>query len=124
MGGAIPVAFLACGPQAGFLLVPFDAGPDVSNWVTAGNAMNTLAGKGISVVAPAGGAYSMYTNWEQDGSKQWDTFLSSELPDWLAANKGLAPGGHAVVGAAQRGEAAMAWAALQPARVGYPGAPS
>ncbi|EUA23788.1 esterase family protein [Mycobacterium xenopi 4042] len=53
--------------------------------------MNTLAGKGISVVAPAGGAYSMYTDWEQDGSRQWDTFLSRELPDWLAANKGLAP---------------------------------
>ena len=57
--------------------------------------MNTLAGKGISVAAPAGGAWSMYTNWEQDGSKQWETFLADELPDWLAANKGLAPNGHA-----------------------------
>jgi len=98
-----------------------DAGPDVSNWVTAGNAMNTLAGKGISVVAPAGGAYSMYTNWEQDGSKQWDTFLSSELPGWLAANKGLAPGGHAVVGASQGGYAAMALAAFHPDRFGFAG---
>ena len=94
MGRDIPVAFLAGGPHAVYLLDAFNAAPDVSNWVTAGNAMNTLAGKGISVVAPAGGAYSMYTDWEQDGSKQWDTFLSSELPDWLAANKGLAPGGH------------------------------
>lgn len=92
MGRDIPVAFLAGGPHAVYLLDAFNAGPDVSNWVTAGNAMNTLAGKGISVVAPAGGAYSMYTNWEQDGSKQWDTFLSAELPDWLAANRGLAPG--------------------------------
>lgn len=91
MGRDIPVAFLAGGPHAVYLLDAFNAGPDVSNWVTAGNAMNTLAGKGISVVAPAGGAYSMYTNWEQDGSKQWDTFLSAELPDWLAANRGLAP---------------------------------
>ncbi len=43
----------------------------------------------ISVVCIAGGAYSMYTNWEQDGSKQWDTFcpLSCRL---LAANR-LAP---------------------------------
>lgn len=87
MGRDIPVAFLAGGPHAVYLLDAFNAGPDVSNWVTAGNAMNTLAGKGISVVAPAGGAYSMYTNWEQDGSKQWDTFLSAELPDWLAANR-------------------------------------
>ena len=50
--------------------------------------MNTLAGKGISVAAPADRAFSMYTDWEGDGSKQWETFLSTELPDWLAANKG------------------------------------
>jgi S-formylglutathione hydrolase FrmB len=121
MGRDIPVAFLAGGPHAVYMLDAFDAAPDVSNWVTAGNAMNTLSGKGISVVAPAGGAYSMYTNWEQDGSKQWDTFLSSELPDWLAANKGLAPGGHAAVGVAQGGYGAMALAAFHPDRFGYAG---
>jgi S-formylglutathione hydrolase FrmB len=121
MGRDIPVAFLAGGPHAVYLLDPFDAAPDVSNWVTAGNAMNTLAGKGISVVAPAGGAYSMYTNWENDGSKQWDTFLSSELPNWLAANKGLAPGGHGAVGASQGGYAAMALAAFHPDRFGFAG---
>ena len=56
MGRDIPVAFMAGGPHAVYLLDAFDAAPDVSNWVTAGNAMNTLAGKGISVAAPAGGA--------------------------------------------------------------------
>lgn len=121
MGRDIPVAFLAGGPHAVYLLDAFNAAPDVSNWVTAGNAMNTLGGKGISVVAPAGGAWSMYTNWEQDGSKQWDTFLSSELPDWLAANKGLAPGGHAAVGASQGGYGAMALAAFHPDRFGFAG---
>lgn len=121
MGRDIPVAFLAGGPHAVYLLDAFDAAPDVSNWVTAGNAMNTLAGKGISVAAPAGGAYSMYTNWEQDGSKQWETFLSSELPDYLAANKGLAPGGHGAVGASQGGYAAMALAAFHPDRFGFAG---
>ncbi|AKN18411.1 esterase family protein [Mycobacterium haemophilum] len=121
MGRDIPVAFMAGGPHAVYLLDAFNAAPDVSNWVTAGNAMNTLAGKGISVVAPAGGAYSMYTNWENDGSKQWDTFLSSELPDWLAANRGLAPGGHAAVGASQGGYAAMALAAFHPDRFGFAG---
>jgi S-formylglutathione hydrolase FrmB len=121
MGRDIPVAFLAGGPHAVFLLDAFNAAPDVSNWVTAGNAMNTLAGKGISVAAPAGGAYSMYTDWEADGSKQWDTFLSQELPDWLAANKGIAPNGHGVVGAAQGGYAAMALAAFHPDRFRYAG---
>src|SRR5258708_26131767 len=107
MGRDIPVAFQAGGPHMVVLLDAFNAGPDVSNWVTAGNAMNTLAGKGISVAAPAGGAWSMYTDWEQDGSRQWETFLSGELPDWQAANKGLAPGGHGLVGAAQGGPHAL-----------------
>jgi S-formylglutathione hydrolase FrmB len=121
MGRDIPVAFLAGGPHMVVLLDAFNAAPDVSNWVTAGNAMGTLAGKGISVAAPAGGAFSMYTNWEKDGSKQWETFLTSELPDWLAANKGLAPGGHAAVGASQGGYAAMALATFHPDRYGYAG---
>jgi S-formylglutathione hydrolase FrmB len=119
MGRDIPVAFLAGGPHAVYLLDAFNAGPDVSNWVTAGHAMNTLGGRGVSVVAPAGGAYTMYTDWEQDGSRQWDTFLSHELPDWLAANKGLAPGGHGVVGASQGGYGAAALATFHPDRFRY-----
>jgi len=121
MGRDIPVAFMSGGPHAVYLLDAFNAAPGTSNWVTAGNAMSTLAGKGISVAAPADGAYSMYTDWEQDRSKQWDTFLSSELPDWLAANKGLAPGGHGVVGAAQGGYAAVALGTFHPDRFRYAG---
>jgi len=124
MGRDIPVTFLGGGPHAVYLLDAFDAGDTVSNWVTAGNAMNTLAGKGISVAAPASGAYSLYTDWEQDGSKQWETFLSTELPDWLAANKGLAPGGHAIVGASQGGTAAVALAEFHPDRFRYAGSMS
>jgi S-formylglutathione hydrolase FrmB len=124
MGRDIPVSFLGGGPHAVYLLDAFNAGDPVSNWVTAGNAMTTLAGKGVSVVAPAGGAYSLYTDWEQDGSKQWATFLSSELPGWLAANKGLAPGGHAIVGAAQGGTAALTLAEFHPDRFIYAGSMS
>jgi S-formylglutathione hydrolase FrmB len=119
MGRDVPVAFLAGGPHAVYLLDAFNAGVDVSNWVTAGAAMRTLAGKGVSVAAPAGGAYSLYTDWEQDGSRQWETFLTSELPNWLAAQKGLAPDGHAVVGASQGGTAALALAAFHPDRFRY-----
>ncbi len=121
MGRDIPVAFADGGPHAVILLDAFNAAPDVSNWMTAGNAMNSLAGKGISVVAPASGAWSLYTNWEQDGSRQWETFLSSELPDWLAANKGLAPGGHGIVGAAQGGTGALTLATFHPDRYRFAG---
>lgn len=121
MGRDIPVAYLAGGPHAVYLLDAFNAGDAVSNWVSAGNAMNTLAGKGVSVAAPAGGAYSLYTDWEQDGSRQWETFLSTELPNWLAVNKGLAPGGHAIVGASQGGTAALILAEFHPDRYRYAG---
>jgi hypothetical protein len=77
MGRDIPVAFLAGGPHAVFLLDAFNAGDTVSNWITAGNAMNTLAGKGISVVAlPA--APSAYTPTGSrtpaaSGKRSWPT---------------------------------------------------
>ena len=121
MGRDIPVAFQGGGPHMVVLLDAFNAAPDVSNWVTAGNAMNTLAGKGISVAAPASGAWSLYTNWEQDGSRQWETFLSDELPNWMAANKGLAPSGHGIVGAAQGGTGAMTMATFHPDRYRFAG---
>ena len=123
MGRDIPVAFQAGGPHAVVLLDAFNGGPEISNWVGAG-AFNTFAGKGVSVVAPAGGAWSFYTDWEADGSKQWDTFLSRELPDWLAANKGLAPGGHGIVGAAQGGTGALTMATFHPDRYRYAGSMS
>lgn len=121
MGRDIPVTFQAGGPHVVVLLDAFNASDTASNWITAGNAVNTFAGKGISVAAPAGGAYSLYTNWEQDGSRQWETFLADELPSWLATNKGLAPGGHAVVGASQGGTAALALAEFHPDRYRYAG---
>ncbi len=124
MGREIPVAFQGGGPHAVVLLDAFNAAPDVSNWVTAGNAMSTLAGRGISVAAPAGGAWSMYTNWERDPSKQWETFLADELPNWLSANKGLAAGGHGIVGVAQGGTGAVTMATFHPDRYRYAGSMS
>ncbi|WP_319446859.1 MULTISPECIES: alpha/beta hydrolase family protein [unclassified Mycobacterium] len=124
MGRDIPVAFQPGGPHAVFLLDAFDAATDVSNWVTAGHALETLVDKGISVAAPADGAYSLYADWEQDGSRQWETFLSQELPDWLAVNKGLARGGHAIVGAAQGGTGALMMAEFHPDRFRYAGSMS
>lgn len=124
MGRDIPVSYQPGGRHAVILLDAFDAGAHTSNWVTMGGAMQTFAGKGISVVAPAGGAYSLYTDWEQDTSRKWETFLSSELPDWLAANKGLASNGHAVVGASQGGTAALTLAAFHPDRFRYAGSMS
>lgn len=124
MGRDIPVAFEPGGAHAVFLLDAFDAGESVNNWVTSGGAMSSLGGRGIAVVAPASGAYSLYTDWEGDSSRQWETFLTSELPNWLVANKGLAPGGNAIVGASQGGTAAVTLAEFHPERFKYAGSMS
>lgn len=124
MGRDIPVAYVAGGQHAVYLLDAFNAGDSVSNWLTVGNAVGALAGKGVSVVAPAGGAFSLYADWERDESKQWESFLSDELPNWLSANKGLAPSGHAVVGASQGGTGALTLAEFHPDRFRYAGSMS
>jgi S-formylglutathione hydrolase FrmB len=59
-----------------------------------------------------------------DGSRHWETFLANELPNWLAANKGLAPSGHAVVGASQGGTGALLMAEFHPDRFRYAGSMS
>jgi S-formylglutathione hydrolase FrmB len=56
MGRDIPVAFESGGRHAVFLLDAFNGGDIVSNWVSTGNAMNTLGGRGVSVVASAAAA--------------------------------------------------------------------
>src|SRR5258705_12709575 len=86
MGRDIPVAFQGGGPHMVVLLDAFNAAPDVSNWVTAGNAMNALAGKGISVAAPASGAWSLYTAWEHGGGRECENFLADEVPNLMAGD--------------------------------------
>ena len=56
MGRDIPVALPVGGPRALYMPDTFAAGPDVSNWVTAGHPTQTRTGNGISVAARAGGA--------------------------------------------------------------------
>ena len=53
-----------------------------------------------------------------------ETFLTDELPNWLAANRGIAPGGNAIVGAAQGGTGAVTLAAFYPDRYRYAGSMS
>src|SRR5690242_21512679 len=74
---------------------------------------------------------SFYTDWYRpavgNGTTQtykWETFLTSELPAWLAANKGVNPSGNAVVGLSTSGSAALILAAYHPGQFVYAGARS
>jgi S-formylglutathione hydrolase FrmB len=52
---------------------------------------------------------------------KWETFLTQELPSWLAANRNVAPNGNAVVGLSMGGSAALVLAIYHPQEFIYAG---
>ena len=75
---------------------------------------------------PVGGQASFYSDWyspsnfnKQHYTYKWETFLTSELPQFLAADKQVSPTGNAVVGASMSGGAALILAAYHPDRFRY-----
>ena len=120
MGRDIPVAFQAGGPHAVVLLDAYNAGDPVSNWVTAGNAMNTLAGKGISVAPASGRSPSTPTGRPTapgSGRRSCPTNCRTGWPPTRASRPAAA-----IVGAAQGGTGAMMEATFHPDRYRYAGA--
>ena len=39
-----------------------------------------FADKNVNVVSPLGGTFSWFTDWVGDGSKQYQTYMTKELP--------------------------------------------
>ncbi len=98
MGRDIAVQFQGGGNKAVYLLDGLRARDDRSGWDIETGAFGFLNGSGLSVVMPVGGASSFYTDWYRpavgNGRTQtykWETFLTSELPGWLAANRQISP---------------------------------
>ncbi len=108
----------ATGPRSVvYMLDGADAGDDVSDWITKGRAGRFFADKNVTVVLPAGGKGTFYTNWRSRdpklGKPQWETFLTEELPP-LIDKKFNGTGRNAVVGLSMGGQAALALAARFP----------
>jgi diacylglycerol O-acyltransferase/trehalose O-mycolyltransferase len=129
MGRDITVQFQGGGPKAVYLLDGLRARDDRNGWDIETGAFSWFDGSGVSVVMPVGGMSSFYTDWYRpavgNGTTQtykWETFLTSELPTWLAANKGVSATGNAVVGLSMSGSAALILAAYHPGQFAYAGA--
>jgi len=129
MGRDITVQFQGGGPKAVYLLDGLRAQDDRNGWDINTGAFQWFDGSGLSVVMPVGGMSSFYTDWYRpavgNGTTQtykWETFLTSELPAWLAANKGVSPSGNAVVGLSMSGSSALILAAYHPGQFIYAGA--
>jgi diacylglycerol O-acyltransferase / trehalose O-mycolyltransferase len=128
MGRDIRVQFQGGGPHAVYLLDGLRAQDDRNGWDINTGAFEWFNGSGLSVIMPVGGQSSFYTDWYQpsQGNGQnytykWETFLTSELPGWLSANRGINPGGNAVVGLSMSGSSALILAAYHPAQFIYAG---
>lgn len=121
MGRNIRVQFQGGGPHSVYLLDGLRAQEDANGWDINTGAFEWFYQSGISVVMPVGGQASFYTDWYRPAAGsagtvtyKWETFLTQELPAWLAANRGQDPLGNAVVGLSMSGSAALTLAVWHP----------
>jgi diacylglycerol O-acyltransferase/trehalose O-mycolyltransferase len=128
MGRNIRVTFQGGGPHAVYLLDGLRAQEDASGWDINTAAFEWYHDSGLSLVMPVGGQSSFYTDWYRPAvgsagtvTYKWETFLTQELPTWLAANRGIAPTGNAVVGLSMAGGAALTLAIWHPAQFIFAG---
>jgi diacylglycerol O-acyltransferase / trehalose O-mycolyltransferase len=133
MGRDIRVEFTSGGADAPalYLLDSMEAGEDFNGWDINTQAFDWYNGSGLSVVMPVGGKSSFYSDWYapavgngQTYTYKWETFLTQELPAWLAANRDVRPTGNAVVGFSMGGSAALILAAYHPKQFIYAGSMS
>jgi diacylglycerol O-acyltransferase/trehalose O-mycolyltransferase len=125
-GGAPAPTSRTGGQKAVYLLDGLRAQDDFNGWDINTAAFEWFFESGISVVMPVGGQSSFYSDWyspssfnNQPYTYKWETFLTNELPQWLAANKQVSTTGNGVVGLSMAGGAALILSAYHPAQFSY-----
>jgi diacylglycerol O-acyltransferase / trehalose O-mycolyltransferase len=132
MGRSVRVQFQSgggansAGGKALYLLDGLRAQDDFNGWDINTAAFEWFFQSGVSVVMPVGGESSFYSDWyspssfnKQAYTYKWETFLTSELPQWLAANRQVSMTGNGVVGLSMAGGAALILSAYHPAQFRY-----
>jgi diacylglycerol O-acyltransferase / trehalose O-mycolyltransferase len=130
MGREIKVQFQSGGPNspALYLLDGMRAQEDYNGWDINTPAFEWYYQSGISVVMPVGGQSSFYSDWYKPAcgkagctTYKWETFLTSELPQYLSTQKQVKPTGSAAVGLSMAGASALILAAFHPNQFIYAG---
>jgi diacylglycerol O-acyltransferase / trehalose O-mycolyltransferase / mycolyltransferase Ag85 len=130
MGRDIKIQFQSGGDgsPAVYLLDGLRAQDDFNGWDINTQAFEWFLDSGLSIVMPVGGQSSFYSNWYRPAcgksgclTYNWETFLTSELPQWLAANKSVKASGMASVGLSMAGGSSLVLAAHHPALFPYAG---
>ena len=111
-----------------YLLDSMEAGDDFNGWDINTAAFDLYKDSGISVVMPVGGKSSFYSDWYAPAAGnggtftyKWETFLTQELPAYLATNRGVPTTGNAIVGFSMGGSSALVLAAYHPQQFIYAG---
>jgi diacylglycerol O-acyltransferase / trehalose O-mycolyltransferase len=128
MGRDIRIQFQGGGPHAVYVLDGLRAQDDYNGWDINTPAFEWYYDSGVSMIMPVGGQSSFYTDWYQPSSSngqnytyKWETFLTKELPQWLANNKQVSTDGNAIVGLSMSGNSALVLAAYYPQQFIYAG---
>jgi diacylglycerol O-acyltransferase/trehalose O-mycolyltransferase len=128
MGRDIKVQFQNGGPNAPgvYLLDGLRARDDFNGWDIETAAFEWYVDSGLAVIMPVGGQSSFYSDWYSPAcgkagcsTYKWETFLTQELPAYLAANKGVNPNRNAAVGLSMAGSAALTLAIYYPQQFQY-----
>ena len=119
--GAVPGCRWRGRPEhkAVYLLDGLRAQDDYSGWDVNTPAFEWFYNSGVAVVMPVGGQSSFYSDWyspsnfnKQPYTYKWETFLTSELPAYLAAGKQVSRDGQ------RRGRAVdVRWGRADPVRL-------
>ena len=131
MGHDIKIQFQNGGANAPgvYLLDGLRAQDDFNGWDINTAAFEWYLDSGLAVIMPVGGQSSFYSDWYKPAcgkgggctTYKWETFMTSELPAYLAANKGVDPNRNAAVGLSMAGSASMIFAIYHPNQFQYAG---
>ena len=130
MGRDIKVQFQSGGSGSPglYLLDGMRAQDDYNGWDINTPAFEWYYQSGISVIMPVGGQSSFYSDWYKPAcgkagcqTYKWETFLSSELPSYLASKYSVNQSRNAAVGLSMAGASALNMAIYHPNQFTYAG---
>lgn len=113
-GSGAPTFYLLPGIDGGNNLDPGgNFAPGAKSWFGMADIQGFFANKNVNVVSPLGGEFSWFTDWVNDGSKQYQTYMTRELPPLINAQY-HANGRNAVGGLSSTGGTAVDYAIQAP----------
>lgn len=109
-----PTFYLLPGIDGGDNLDPGTSwAPGTKAWFGMADIPGFFADKNVNVVSPLGGQFSWFTNWIADPSKQYQTYMTQELPPLINAEYNT-NGKNAVGGLSSTGGTAVDYAVQAP----------